>query len=63
MRALLIAEACNPEWVSVPLEGWSHSRAIASIVDAHLVTQVRNRDAIQRAGLTEGNEFTARQGL
>ena len=48
-RALLIAEAANPEWVSIPLEGWSHSRAIARLCDAHLVTQVRNRDAILSA--------------
>jgi starch synthase len=59
MRALLIADQCNPEWVSVPLEGWSHSRAIASKIDAHLITQVRNRDAIVRAGFQEGREFTA----
>jgi glycosyltransferase involved in cell wall biosynthesis len=53
LRVLLVAEQCNPEFVSVPLEGWSHGRAIMNLpgVEAHLVTQVRNREAIERAGL------------
>jgi glycosyltransferase involved in cell wall biosynthesis len=58
LKVLIIAEAANPEWFSVPLIGWLHSQALSNVCETHLVTQIRNQESIERYGWKHGNEFT-----
>ena len=58
LRVLLVAEAANPKLTSVALIGWSFSRAMAKIADAHMVVELRNRDDLVNAGLQPA-DFTA----
>jgi len=58
LRVLLLAEACNPEWTSVPLVGYNFVRALAGRKDLKLTvaTHPRNRPAIEQdpvAGMAE----------
>lgn len=50
LRVLLLADECNPEWPSLPIVTWKYAREIAARADVTLVTQVRNRANIERAG-------------
>lgn len=59
IRPLIIAEAANPTLTSAALVGWSCARALAAQTDAHIVTEWRNRDDFLRAGMVEGEDFTA----
>ena len=49
LRVLLSAEACNPSWSSVPLVGYNIARALTGRddLDVTLVTNVRNKDALE----------------
>jgi glycosyltransferase involved in cell wall biosynthesis len=51
MRVLLIAEDCNPDRASEPLVAYNACKSISYLVDAVVVTQVRNKSAIESKGL------------
>jgi len=48
LKVLLIVEQCNPEWASVPLVGYNFFQKINNLVDATLVTHIRNKPALEK---------------
>ncbi len=54
LRLLVIAEACNPEWTSVPLVGYNFVRALAERDDLKitLATHPRNRAQLEKDPIT-----------
>ncbi len=48
LKVLLIVEQCNPEWASVPLVGYNFFQKINKLVDATLVTHIRNKTALEK---------------
>lgn len=51
MRVLILAEDCNPDWPSLPVVAYKYAKAIADYADVTVVTQIRNKENIERAGL------------
>ena len=50
MRALILADSCNPEWPSLPVVGYKAAIALAEVCDVTLATHVRNRENIDKHG-------------
>jgi len=48
MKILLLAEACNPAWASLPGFSYSLANSIAKQVDVVLVTHIRNKKDISK---------------
>jgi glycosyltransferase involved in cell wall biosynthesis len=66
LRALILADDCNPEWPSLPVVGYKAARAIADHAEVTVVTHVRNQPNIERSGFGRAkveyvdNEYVAR---
>ncbi|HVU62793.1 MAG TPA: glycosyltransferase family 4 protein [Phycisphaerales bacterium] len=55
VRVLLLAEACNPEWPSLPVVAYKAALALAEHVEVTLATHIRNRPALDKAGAGRAN--------
>lgn len=51
LKVLMVAEQCNPDWVSVPLVSYNFYQEISRIADVTLVTHARNREGFQKYGI------------
>lgn len=51
LRVLLVVEECNPDWSSVPLEGYHYFRTLNALVEVTLVTHERNQMGLEKADL------------
>lgn len=66
IRALILADDCNPDWPSLPVVGFKAARSIADHADVTVATHVRNREHIERLGMGRAkvayidNEYVAR---
>ena len=59
LRVLLVVEACNPAWVSVPLVGYNLARALAARTDLRvtIATHIRNRSDLAASDLHQYAEI------
>ena len=55
LRVLFVVEECNPNWSSVPLEGYHYFRTLNNLVDVTLVTHERNRAGLEKANISPQN--------
>jgi glycosyltransferase involved in cell wall biosynthesis len=55
VRVLLLAEACNPEWPSLPVVAYKAARALAEHAEVTLATHIRNRAALEKTGAGRAN--------
>lgn len=56
MRVLLFADQCNPDFSSEPVVAYNTCRSIVDHVEeATVVTQIRNRTAIEKTGMGKAN--------
>jgi glycosyltransferase involved in cell wall biosynthesis len=59
LKILLVIEACNPEFASVPLEGFQYYDALSKLADVTLITHGRNQAALEK--VRQGREIICLQ--